>query len=320
MKKLTTEEFIERARQVHGDKYDYSKVEYLNWTEKICIICPIHGEFLQTPKAHLSLKQGCPSCWNERRGKNNILTTEQFIEKTKKIHEDRYDYSKVEYKHSKKKVCIICPIHGEFWQTPNDHLHGYGCPLCGKKKSDLSRRKTKEEFIEQAVKVHGNKYDYSKVEYIDIHTKVCIICPIHGEFWQDPCNHLNGANCPKCKESKYELEVRKFLDKNNINYMFQYRNKENLGSQTLDFFIAKYNIGIECQGIQHFEPIDFGGKGTDNAVKLFEDNQKRDNIKIQKCKENGIKLIHYNPFEKYFGTYENEVHKVEELEKMLITA
>lgn len=248
------------------------------------------------------------------------LTTEEFIERARQVHGGLYNYSKVKYLSWSEKICIICPIHGEFWQTPNDHLHGYGCPICGKEKSDLSRKKTIDKFIEQARKIHGNKYDYSKVKYIDIHTKVCIICPKHGEFYQNPNNHLNGHGCPKCKESKYELEVMNFLDENNIDYTYQYRNKENLGNQTIDFFINGQNIAIECQGIQHFEPTDFGGNGIIKAVKLFEDNQRRDNLKIQNCNEHRIKLIHYNPFEKYFGTYKNEVHNIKELEKMLITA
>jgi len=120
------------------------------------------------------------------------LTKEQFIEKANKIHNNKYDYSKVEYVNNSTKVCIICPEHGEFWQTPSAHLMGQKCKFCSNKKL------TTKMFIEKARKVHGDKYDYSKVEYIDNKTKICIVCSKHGEFWQKPGNHLRGQNCPFC--------------------------------------------------------------------------------------------------------------------------
>ena len=133
------------------------------------------------------------------------LTTEEFIEKAREIHGDKYNYSKVVYKSNKIKVCIICPKHGEFWQKPNDHLNGRGCPSCsGLKKLSL------EEFIRRAKEVHGDKYDYSKVNYINSNTKVCIICLEHGEFWQNPHDHLNGNGCPKCI-STFKLTTKEFI-------------------------------------------------------------------------------------------------------------
>ena len=117
-KKLTTEEFIIKAKEVHGDKYDYSKVNYINVDTKVCIICPTHGEFLQMPSSHLN-GRGCPRCSG-----NKKLTTEEFIIKAREINGDKYDYTKVEYVNNSTKVCIICPTHGEFWQTPNGHLSG----------------------------------------------------------------------------------------------------------------------------------------------------------------------------------------------------
>ena len=121
--RLSKEDFISKAKSIHCDKYDYSKVEYVNAQTKVCIICPEHGEFLQVPNAHLS-GNGCPKC----KGRN--LTQQEVINKFKEIHGNKYDYSKVEYVNSQTKVCIICPEHGEFWQTPNNHLRGRGCPLC----------------------------------------------------------------------------------------------------------------------------------------------------------------------------------------------
>ena len=141
------------------------------------------------------------------------LTVENFIEKAKKIHSNKYDYSKVEYINTMTKICIICPIHGEFWQTPAMHLHGNGCPKCKAKKQGDKCRKKIDDFIQEAKNVHGNKYDYSKVNYINNSTKVCIICPIHGEFSQTPKTHINQkCGCPECSSLK-KLTNEKFIEK-----------------------------------------------------------------------------------------------------------
>ena len=121
------------------------------------------------------------------------MNTQEFIRKAREIHGDKYDYSKVEYINNRTKVCIICPVHGEFWQIPYTHIKGFGCSRCGG-----TGKLSLKEFIEKAREIHGDKYDYSKVEYKGMHTKVCIICPEHGEFWQKPCNHINKCGCPKC--------------------------------------------------------------------------------------------------------------------------
>lgn len=270
---VTTEDFINKSIKIHGDKYNYSKVKYINCNTKVKIICPIHGEFYQTPQSHLR-GSGCPKCC----GLNK--TTEEFIEKAILVHGDKYDYSKTEYKGSITKVCIICPKHGEFWQKPNDHLHGEGCKECSKK------YKTTEEFIEESKSIHGDKYDYSKVNYINSNEKVCIICPKHGEFWQTPHSHLRGRGCPKCRQSHLEKLFYNKLTENNIEFETQKR-FDWLGLQSLDFYLPKYNIGIECQGKQHFiEKERFGGKDGLNKIK------ERDIKKHKKCKENNIKLIY----------------------------
>lgn len=138
MKKLTQEEFINRAKKIHGNKYDYSKVVYLTNKVKVCIICPIHGAFWQTPNAHL-LGQGCKQCYTDVVGDSLRTTKEEFIRKAKAIHGDKYDYSKVEYVNNKTEVIIICPIHGEFKQRPDMHtIKGNGCRLC---RSDKLKRK-----------------------------------------------------------------------------------------------------------------------------------------------------------------------------------
>ena len=158
-KKLTTEQFIEKAKKIHGDKYDYSKVEYIDAKTKVKIICPEHGEFSMSPNKHL-IGQRCKMCSIKEFSKTQTLTTEQFIEKAKKIQGDKYDYSKVNYINSQIKICIICPEHGEFWQTPNSHLQGNGCPICATNNRSMKQTLTTEQFIEKAKQIHGNKYDY----------------------------------------------------------------------------------------------------------------------------------------------------------------
>lgn len=212
MKKLAIEDFIARAKQVHGDKYDYSKVLYKNSETKVCIICPEHGEFWQYPLNHLK-GYGCKFCGYKVTTNKQKLTTETFIEKARKVHGDKYDYSKVVYgKNNMEKVCIICPIHGEFWMSPSKHLQGQNCPQCV-----MGGKLTTEEFIEKARKVHGDKYDYSKVDYIDSRIKVCIICPIHGEFKITPHAHISGRGCQECgyerRRNAKRMSQEKFIEK-----------------------------------------------------------------------------------------------------------
>lgn len=297
---LTLEEFIKKATQVHGDKYDYSKVIYVNNSTKICIICPEHGEFWQTPGNHLSGSK-CPKC--SQCFKNTNI---DFIEKAKNVHGNKYDYSKVNYINNYTKVCIICPEHGEFWQSPNHHLKGENCPYCA-----LNKKLEKSDFIRKSKEKHNNKYNYSKINFINTRTKVCIICPEHGEFWQIPKNHMDGHGCPKCasKESILEKEVINLLNDNNIEFIFQYKIEwlKYKYPMSLDFYIPKYNIAIECQGEQHFKPIKYFG-----GHKKLEYVKKRDKIKKELCENHNIKILYYShkKFSDEIITDKNELIKI----------
>ena len=241
---MTTEQFIEKSRKIHGGKYDYSKVEYTEYRAKVCIICPIHGEFWQTPAQHIA-GHGCRKCAANNFWGHKKLSKEQFIDRAREIHGDKYDYSKVDYIDNQTKVCIICPIHGEFWQAPRNHLAHYGCKKCAIDKAALSTRMTKEKFIENARKVHGDKYDYSKVEYINSETKVCIICPKHGEFWQAPTRHLNSLGCKNCAND-HKKQIRRMTNeefKNKINE--KYGNKFNL--ENTKYINSRTKIKVTCQ-------------------------------------------------------------------------
>jgi hypothetical protein len=291
-----TKIFIEKARKIHSDKYDYSKVEYVNNKTKVSITCPLHGDFWQTPKYHLD-GCGCKMCYNEKRGKTHKLNTTTFIEAAIKKHNDKYSYKKCIYTAIHEKVCIICPKHGEFWQNANNHLRGQGCPLCANSKKGCYKKSNAREFVEKASIIHKNKYDYSKVNYINNYTKVCIICPEHGKFYQKPNDHLRGIGCNICGQ-KYkltELQILKALREKYGEVKYQYTDtflSTKTSPQQIDFFIPKYNIGVEYNGRQHFMPISkFGGEEE------FELTKKRDIRKFKKCKENNI-VIFYITFEK----------------------
>ena len=221
MKRKTKQDFLRQARLKHGDKYDYSKVEYKNSTTKVCIICLEHGEFWQTPKLHLN-GCGCPACGHIKTNEFNRSDTKEFIKKAIQIHGERYDYSKVEYKSNNKKVCLICPEHGEFYITPANHLEGQGCSKCGHKKQGAGRIIPKEEILKRFAAVHGDKYDYSKVNYVNTQIKIKIICPEHGEFWQTPEKHFNGNGCPKCA-GNLKLTKNEFLQRANEKHGGKYK-------------------------------------------------------------------------------------------------
>lgn len=132
----TTNQYIKDVKEVHGDIYDYSKVEYKGAHEKIIISCKVHGEFKQQASAHLK-GQGCPKCAKLKQSKLISKTTNIFAEEAKYIHENKYDYSKTIYKKAVEKVTITCPIHGDFKQTPSNHLNGSGCPKCSHEYSSI---------------------------------------------------------------------------------------------------------------------------------------------------------------------------------------
>lgn len=226
--KMTADEFVTRAKKVHGDAYGYSKVNYSGIDNKVKIVCRKHNyEFEQTPNNHLH-GQGCPICRNEKIGDKLRGNKESFILKAREMHGNKYDYSKVVYKNASEKVIIICREHNyEFEQTPSSHLHGNGCPICGG-----VYRMSKDEFIAKARKIHGDKYDYSKMSYKNLTTKVVITCPQHGDFEQTPHDHLRGHGCPICnkgytkqykfnllEEFESEYAFRAFLENHDINIL-----------------------------------------------------------------------------------------------------
>lgn len=195
---LNTERFIAKAKEVHGDIYDYSQVVYTNNAAKVTIVCPTHGAFQQSASGHMR-GNGCPKCAAAAKGEHlRARAAEDFVRAARAVHGDKYDYSKVVYETSHTKVEIVCPKHGGFLQVPNSHLNGSGCPKCGVAHRASKLRSMKAEFVDKARAVHGDKYDYSAVDYYRALTKVEIVCPTHGSFLQTPASHLSGYGCVKC--------------------------------------------------------------------------------------------------------------------------
>lgn len=204
-KLLTTDEFIRRAKLVHGERYDYDTVVYVKSSSKLKITCKAHGVFEQNAHNHLK-GVNCPKCGSEKRQEYyaNIRrqSANDFEDRANQCHDGFYDYSLVDYKTSVIKIEIICPTHGVFTQIPNEHLTGAGCPKCARERIGQAIKgrviKAASTFKDKARKEHGEKYNYEKVKYINSVTKVDIICPYHGLFSQTPSGHLSSKGCPDC--------------------------------------------------------------------------------------------------------------------------
>lgn len=197
-KRSNTKEFIEKATKVHNGRFDYSKVEYVNNSTHIIVVCEEHGEFSVNPNSHLR-GTDCPKCKG-----NGSYTVEDFIKKSKEKFGDFLDYSEVEYLRSHSPVKMSCPVHGQFNTTPATHLQSeFPCPKCSKELGNKKKRKTTKEFVDQAKQVHGDRYDYSLTNYVNSTSKVDIICKEegHGTFSQAPCMHIRRAGCPVCADS-----------------------------------------------------------------------------------------------------------------------
>jgi len=212
-----TQDFIQKANHIHKDKYDYSKVKYLNIDSKVIIICKIHGEFEQTPYHHMHRKQGCRKCGITKRSLSQKMTNSTFITKANKIHNNKFDYSKINYLNNRTKITIICKIHGSFNQIPANHLKGHGCINCRNNILSNKFKSNESDFINRSNKIHNFKYNYLGVKYINANTNINIICNIHGIFHQRPMVHLLGSGCPKCshgiKFSKAQIYWLEFLEK-----------------------------------------------------------------------------------------------------------
>lgn len=291
---LSTEIFIKKSKQIHGDVIDHSKVIYINNRTPVILICLIngHGEFNQRPDNHLSGK-GCPKCGNNKISVSRKKSEEEILRKIISKHSDRYDYDKFIYNgyHIKSIITCLKENHGDFKQSPANHLKGAGCPKCGILKAIDSTKSNKEIFVRESNLVHHYRYDYSEVNYINSITKVkikCNICLL--TFEQTPSAHLAGQGCPHCIESKGERFISRVLKENHIEYIREYRLPESNALYRYDFYLPEFNLLIEFHGKQHYKPIDFFG-----GEEAFKETQFRDTMKKALAKETGRNLIciHY---------------------------
>lgn len=196
---IRIDSFIKKAKNVHGSKYDYSNTKYNGYRVKVEISCPEHGIFQQRIDSHLA-GQGCPDCSGNRKH-----STKSFIDKANRVHNYQYDYSQAVYINNETKLEIICKAHGSFFQQPNSHFNGSGCPECGGLKISEAQFLNTELFIQRAKEIHHDDYDYTKTEYVYCKTDVIITCKIHGDYRQKPYLHLFGGGCHKCAITKAAL-------------------------------------------------------------------------------------------------------------------
>lgn len=293
-KRLTKEEILRRFNEKYPDKidnYDFSDFEYKGYHTKGLIHCRKCGMDFEADPAHLLGGHGCKHCKTLKLKELYKKPLEKVIEEANKAHNNFYSYDKTVYVNNKTPMVVTCPIHGDFLTIPTNHIfYKEGCPKCGG-----TMRKTLDEFIENAKKVHGDLYDYSLItEYVNRETEVPIKCNTCGNiFYQKPYKHVNAKHgCTYCIRSELEKRVGIKLEEN---YEVECQKKFTwLGRMSLDYYLPQLNVAIECQGIQHFKPTSFKGSHTieemnENLINL----QERDVLKYNLCKENGVDLLYF---------------------------
>lgn len=281
--KVTTplDEFIAKARKVHGDKYDYSQTDLTNRDEKgrIKIICPKHGEFWQDPSSHLQ-GHGCDKCAHEKIGNQFRLSKEDFLEKAREIHGDKYEYDLSNYCNNRSVIKIKCPTHGWFSQEVCSHLQGHGCDKCAHEKSADRQRTNKLSFLQRANAIHDGKYEYDLRNFHNMKSIIGVKCPVHGWFSQEAFSHLQGHGCPKCSHmaSQAENEIAEYVKSLVGTENVIQNSKDIIYPLELDVYVPLKQIAIEYNGLRwHSEQF-----GKDRNYHLN---------KLSSCNAKGIKLI-----------------------------
>ncbi len=289
MSKKLTIEYVSQRFKEYG--CELLEKEYKNSKVKMKYKCKC-GSVSETSFRNFKKGTGCVDCTGRR-----CFTVKEFIKRARKIYGNKYNYSKVNYKNIFTKVIIICSIHGEFWQTPHQHLRGHSCELCSRKLNAKLRSKSVVDFIKDAKKIHGDKYDYGKVNYKTDKIKIIIVCPDHGEFSQTPRHHLKGCGCPHClfkNEGKVKnllLEYFKGWTITSHKRIWEGYKGYNV-KRYCDFWLEKNDIKVivEYDGEQHFKVVRFGGCAQNKAIKNLIRQQKVDRLDAEFCKENNIIL------------------------------
>jgi very-short-patch-repair endonuclease len=246
--RITTEYFKIIAKEIHGDRYIYDKVKYVNQCTKVIIGCHKHGDFLQSPVNHTNKARGCAKCNGGVK-----LSREDVLIKANEVHNFRYTYEDFVFVNYHAPSWITCKEHGNFKQHFNNHINsGKGCPECANIINADRQRMPLEEFIKRANEVHNNKYDYSKFKYINNQTKSTIICPDHGPFYQQPNNHIGGARCYICSGITYRSLEEAIIRANEVhNNLYTYDNYEYVNSQTPSWITCNKHGDFQCHMGNH---------------------------------------------------------------------
>lgn len=329
-RRKTKEEFIQDAKKVWGDQYDYSQVNYVNNKTKVVIRCKRHDvTFEQRPFDHVVMKQRrCPQCQEEIKEevrKRRATGTEEFIRRAKEKFGDNFDYSQVEYVNSTTPVKIVCVKggHGSFMMTPDSHLTSkHGCRQCGMVATGKSQRISKEEFLERANQKFGSKFDYSQMSYTDYNSPVKLICREHGELEITPFLHLlyPSGGCKECRKEIQSVSIKKMTTEQFVEKAislhgekYDYTNaKYTSESRPVSLRCLKHNINFEISPENHLkgkgcplceqEEIAMYEEGKNEAIQRRSDYRKIQEEKRKRSKE----IIHGRPSKNY--TWETFVH------------
>lgn len=284
--KFTNDNFLEKAKKKHNlNNYDWSNFNVNNRDEKgrVEFCCKKHGKYWDWPSNFIK-GYGCHICYGKEKNDNEVK------EELSKLHPE-LDFSNTKFsEHDEKyRIKVICPKHGEQLINYYNLLNGQGCYHCGRETTAFKNTITNEEFIKRGKEIFGDEYTY---EHLDMYNrdeegKVIVTCKKHGSFKITPDNFFHSVGCPICAESNLEGEMRRFLEKNKIKFE-SYKKFEWLGKQHIDFYLPEYDVGIECQGGQHFKPVSIFG-GEDAFIKTISLDIKKRKL----CKENGVKLFYY---------------------------
>lgn len=289
-KRYTTDEFVSKCQKLeHTGEMTFENTHYVNTSTKIKVFCHHkddygneHGEFEITP-LHLLAGEGCPKCRYIKSAASKRRSISEVIDAANEVHNGKYDYSLItEYKNDRIKYPIICPEHGVFYQTMNNHIKArQGCPVCGRNRCDEARKDTFEDFVRKARLTHGDKYEYLDNNYVNTDTKIGITCPVHGVFYMEPGNHIFGQGCPKCFKDKsgVEKELFEYIQSLLPGIEVEENNRTILNGKEIDVYIPSLKLGFEMNGlIWHSDKFD-----TDKDYHLN---------KTELASEKGVTLVH----------------------------
>ena len=289
--------FKNRITELFGNRFSFEKTVFTGSSSDLILTCQEHGDFVTTPSNIYKSTYGCSKCNLNLKKRYKFKSVREVLESLNKVHNNYYSYPNLKTLSRQVDIEILCPVHGLFKQKMEIHLIGANCNECVQSKNQLKRRRTLEEFIKISTEVHENLYSYEKAVYVNSITPLEITCKLHGSFWQRPDCHYNRKHgCPICKEtfkrSSKEIELYNWVltldssSKHSVRPVW-------LEGKELDIFIPKLNLAIEYNGnaFHHSSSNTFLGSGFKS--KTYHD------FKYNKCKDNGISLIHIFEFEDF---------------------